>query len=532
MARPMRQVWNGSVPEPPAAGGVVLICGPDGTGKSTLSRGLKASLHRPVMVVHHRPGILPQKVKGEVTDPRAHPPYGRVLSMLKVLYLWVDYVVGWRLRVRRFAKRGWVIIERGWPDVLVDPLRYRLSGGHRMLRLLERFVPAPDLCIVLEAPVATLLARKQELGGEELQRQTAAWRSMDVYADRTLYLDTRAEVAEIQHIAMDAIGGTAVRRAEARSGPGWTTLPSRRSPRWILPRGPRRVAAESLRIYHPVTLRGLVGWMLAYAFARAGGFRLLPRSEGPPVEVMRALAFYAGTDNAIALQKSRVRGGWIAMLIDRRGRARLIGPVATSPDARRDLLAKRTATTRVRQLPEPLSPPRILVHSSSVLLFEPVRWRPRLRAWRIPREVAASMGAYFLATTSNGTHSPSHNDFAPWNVLRGPNGWVVLDWEDPNWHVRVPFHDLFHYLVQAHALLGRPSRRALLAGVHGRGWVGDAVEAYRLRAHRTAAEAPVAFASYLRSSIPLVDLSVPEGRKERRVRERLLRAVSNNGTAP
>lgn len=531
MVRPMRQTRRGPVPEPGVAGGVVLICGPDGTGKSTLSRGLTSSLNAPVQVIHHRPGVLPQKVKGEVTDPRARPPYGRLASMLKIVYLWIDYVLGYRFRVRRFKKRGWVIIERGWPDLLVDPLRYRLSGGRRLLRFLRRFLPAPDLCIVLEAPVATLLARKQELGGEELERQTTAWRRMDLYADRTVYIDARADRAEIEHIVLDAIGRTSVRRAESRSGPGWTTLPSRRYARWILPRGPRRIAAESLRIYHPVTIRGLIGWMVAYAFARAGGFRLLPRSEGPPVEVMRVLAFYAGTDHSIALQRSRLRGGWIAMLIDRRGRARLVGPVATSPDARRDLLAKRTATSLVRQLPPPLSPPRILVHSSSVLLFEPVRWRPRLRAWRLPRDVAGSMGAYFRATTSNGTHSPSHNDFAPWNVLRSQNGWVVLDWEDPNWHVRVPFHDLFHYLVQAHALLGRPSRRALLAGLHGRGWVGDAVEAYRVQARRTAAEAPVAFASYLRNSLPLVDLTVPEGRKERRVRERLLRALSSNGTA-
>jgi hypothetical protein len=228
---------------------------------------------------------------------------------------------------------------------------------------------------------------------------------------------------------------------------------------------------------------------------------------------------------SVALVKTQVHGGWTVMLVDGGGRARLIGSVATSDEARERLAKKHAATCLVHSMPPPLSTPWIVAHTPSTLLFEPVDWKLRWRPWRISREVAASMGAYHAATAGNGHRSPSHNDFAPWNVLRSRDGWVVLDWEDPDWRHDEPFHELFHYLVQAHALLGRPSRHALLAGLRGRGWVGHAIEAYRREARSPAEDVRTSFVSYLRSSIPRVDLSVPEGAKEVRVRRRLLKRL-------
>jgi hypothetical protein len=523
IARPLHQRED-ALSRLPGGKGVLVIGGPDGTGKSTLSRGLADSIVSPVRVIHHRPGILPQRVTDEVTDPRARPPYGPFISLLKITYVWCDFLIGWLLCVRPLAKQGWVIIERGWPDILIDPLRYRIAGGRRLTRFLGRLTPIADLCIVLEAPVRTLLERKTELSADELARHAREWRTMSRLADHTVYIDATRDVAHVLRDSFDAIARA--RFVEARSGPGWTSIPRRRSPRWILPRGPRKVAAEALRIYQPVTIRGLVGWTAARAFARVGGFRLLPRSYGPPSEVISALArLDRSSELSVAVMKTQVMGGWTAMLVDRNGRSRLIGSVATSDEARQRLKKKHAATCLVYSMPPPLSTPWIVVHSPSLLLFEPVAWRLRWRPWRISPEVAAPMGAYHAASSGNGRRSPSHNDFAPWNVLRSRDGWVVLDWEDPDWRVEEPFHDLFHYLVQSHALLGRPSRRALLAGLKGRGWVGAAIEAYRSAARRQVEDVRTSFVSYLQSSIPRVDLSVPEGAKAVRAREKLLRRL-------
>jgi hypothetical protein len=73
---------------------------------------------------------------------------------------------------------------------------------------------------------------------------------------------------------------------------------------------------------------------------------------------------------------------------------------------------------------------------------------------------------------------PGPRRLRPWSLLRTADGWVLIDWEDAA-AAEAPFLDLCHYLVQGHAMLGRPSRQAVLDGFRDqRGWVGLAVAAY------------------------------------------------------
>jgi aminoglycoside phosphotransferase (APT) family kinase protein len=109
-----------------------------------------------------------------------------------------------------------------------------------------------------------------------------------------------------------------------------------------------------------------------------------------------------------------------------------------------------------------------------MLVLESVSWRPRLRPWRLQPEVARSLGALHAATGA------AHGDFAPWNLLETEEGWTLLDWEESR--PAPPFYDPLFYLVRSHGHLGRPSRRAVIAGLRGRGWVGAALSAYAVAA--------------------------------------------------
>ena len=150
-------------------------------------------------------------------------------------------------------------------------------------------------------------------------------------------------------------------------------------------------------------------------------------------------------------------------------------------------------------LPPPVSAPRILANEPGVLLLEAVAWRPRAQPWRLDAEVARAMGGFYRAGAGapGAAVGPAHGDFAPWNLLRTSHGWVLIDWEDASADEPC-FLDLCHYVVQGHAMLGRPSRAAVVDGFRGGGgWVGQAVGAYADGAGLPVAEAEKALKSYL-----------------------------------
>jgi hypothetical protein len=105
--------------------------------------------------------------------------------------------------------------------------------------------------------------------------------------------------------------------------------------------------------------------------------------------------------------------------------------------------------------------------------------------------------------------------------MRTHRRWVLLDWEDVRDDAS-PFYDIFHYLVQSTTLLGRPSRRALMLGLEGEGWIGRAITAFADGSGVAAAEAPRYFESYLEESARGVDLSKREGPMRLKFRTDLL----------
>ncbi len=184
------------------AGGVIVIAGPDGAGKSSLYEGLVAHFagNMPVLRIHHRPSVLPARAVDPASMVRPHhqEPYGPAMSVLKTVYLFVDFVLGWILKVLPIVRRrGLVIIERGWWDLVVDQRRYRLEVPEKLLTTLGRLLPYPDASFILEAPAQVLLARKKELNEPELIRQMHAWRNLLPKELPRTYIDATRPLAEI-----------------------------------------------------------------------------------------------------------------------------------------------------------------------------------------------------------------------------------------------------------------------------------------------------------------------------------------------
>lgn len=163
----------------------------------------------------------------------------------------------------------------------------------------------------------------------------------------------------------------------------------------------------------------------------------------------------------------------VVLILDRAGNAVALAKIASDASSLAKLASEAAAIRKLgARLEPPLRPPRLLSEEEGLLLFEPVRWRLRNHPWFLPRALASAIGRFYETEGS-----PSHGDFAPWNVMATTDGWVLIDWEEAGFDSR-GFTDPLHYLVQAHALLGRPRTSELVAGLRGEGWVARALTAY------------------------------------------------------
>jgi thymidylate kinase len=508
-------------------GGVIVVAGPDGAGKSSLCDAITSELFAgtPVLRLHHRPGFLPysRRTKGPVTEPHAEPPYSAPLSVLKSLYIFFDFLAGWHLGIRPFTGRGgWVLLERGWWDLTVDPRRYRLREAPGLISFLGRFLPKADLTVILEAPSGVLLQRKQELPAAELARQVRSWRSSVPRDAQVVYLDASRPIHELVRSVDLKLPRRPHLRPRRSTEEGWVQPPGTGSIGWSLPRAPRRASVGSLRLYHPVTVKGRVGWELARMTAAAGGFRFLPAGRRLPREVDPLLA-HVPPGGTVAIAKTNHPARYVGLILDELGKPFAMAKIAGDDASRRSLELEREALKGFGPLlSAPLSPPRVLGHADGILLMEVVAWRLRSRPWRLPEEVAFALGRFNVAGRQGpaGTSGLAHGDFAPWNLMRTEAGWVLLDWEETA-EGYPPFFDLFHYVVQAHALLGRPSRRNIAAGLAGDGWIGRAIRAYADGAGADPSEARVRFRRYLLQSNERLDVADPAHRSALRARGRL-----------
>lgn len=199
----------------------VAFMGPDGAGKTTVAEAYRARLstlfdagHRHQF--HWRPRWLPApgRLAGHseaeivVEDPHGKPPRGRLVSLLRFGYFWLDFVLGHWVRVRPLlVRRNLVSFDRCYFDFLVDPRRFRLQVPRWLLRLFASLVPQPDLIFVLDAPASVLRARKQELGQDEIAAQLDALRALverqanmhTVNVDR----DVPAIVEDLEHMTLE-----------------------------------------------------------------------------------------------------------------------------------------------------------------------------------------------------------------------------------------------------------------------------------------------------------------------------------------
>jgi hypothetical protein len=303
----------------------------------------------------------------------------------------------------------------------------------------------------------------------------------------------------------------------------WAAFPTASAPRWWLPCRPGRGGRAALAIYQPVTYSGRTGWHTARIAATLGGLRLLPKADPPPL-VQDVIVRHVPPGGQYAVMRANHPQRFVALVVDRTGRPAVVAKVALSIDGQHALAREASALMRLGQrLPAPLRAPAVVAHQPEILVTQAVEWRVRSKPWKFPAEVASSLGALFRATESAGV-GVAHGDCAPWNLLSSVGSWVLVDWESAT-TTAPPFHDVFHYVVQSHALLGRPRADTILAGLDGRGWIGEAIHAYADASGHPVFDAVDHLLGYLSAQLPDRELDIAPHDPAADARNRLLSAT-------
>ncbi len=170
---------------------VIVILGPDGVGKSSLGDGVISGTHGEIFSgavkrIHLRPYFFNgRNKKNSVTSkseldvdiyPYANKDRSFIVSMAKLMYFLLDYVVGYWLLVRPIVVRsGFVVFDRYYYDLFLDPRRYRYGGSILFAKLMSCLIPEPDLILVLDAPALEIHQRKQEVSIDETEQQRNAY---------------------------------------------------------------------------------------------------------------------------------------------------------------------------------------------------------------------------------------------------------------------------------------------------------------------------------------------------------------------
>jgi thymidylate kinase len=211
---------------------VVVLCGPDGCGKSTIASSIinrlsaafspKESLH-----CHWKPWPGNRRTHHDAAVIRPHEQQLRnpVASFCYFCYHWLGFLSGMLFNVPRFTRRGGlVVIERFYYDFFVDLRRYRLRLPQSIVRCGYRMLPKPDLVFLLDAPAEKLHQRKQEVPLAETARQRDSYRKLVSALSNGRIIDaTLPEEAVTQLIVEQILQFRAQRMnsrlSVARSGP-------------------------------------------------------------------------------------------------------------------------------------------------------------------------------------------------------------------------------------------------------------------------------------------------------------------------
>jgi len=141
----------------------------DGVADEKILEGIKLGLKQ----LGIRPRLRewrPEMIKSGLTEEIIVPPSksvpidGCMKSTVNLIFLWLDWTIGFRLRIADDRARGaFIIFHRFHEDLISNPNRYRYGGSRWLARLVSSTLPQPDGIIQLTSGANDSLSCKSHM---------------------------------------------------------------------------------------------------------------------------------------------------------------------------------------------------------------------------------------------------------------------------------------------------------------------------------------------------------------------------------
>ena len=178
---------------------LVVILGPDGAGKSTLIKGLIKEYddYGVNYYSHLYPKLNKFKGFGKLNYPYKKKPYPIFISDLKIIYMLLRHIISALIICINSKKEKSIIwCDRYLYDIFADPHRYRIKNTFFNYQFIRHISWKPDIIIILNPPLNSILKRSSELEESELRLQIKSYNKLKAILKDSLLISSENKIEE------------------------------------------------------------------------------------------------------------------------------------------------------------------------------------------------------------------------------------------------------------------------------------------------------------------------------------------------